>query len=208
MEPPNKAPMLFGDSQLERGAADLLELLYFVYDKGISAIAATMRGRLTQTQAAIVWLIHSEGARGRRMARKEIARRLHDWFDLGNPAITSALQLLAQPPLSLVRLIESTDSGREKSVFLTARGRCFAASMAARGQHLMQELLADLGKTLPDGQIIVGIEFLRLAVSFFQRLNPRPHLSAKNLWSGNRPDLMYTTGRPTRPRRPAREKIE
>jgi hypothetical protein len=195
MKPADKSPMPLRESQPDGSAADLLELLYFVYDKGISALAAAMRGRLTQTQASILWLIHSEGGRAPSMPRKEIARRLHDWFDLGNPAITSALQLLAQPPLSLLRLIESADSGREKRVFLTAKGQRFAASMATRGEALMQELLADLGRALPDDQIVAGIEFLRLAVSFFQRINPGPRLKDKNPGNGHRPERMDAAAR-------------
>ncbi|MBV8054860.1 MAG: hypothetical protein JO071_06420 [Deltaproteobacteria bacterium] len=190
MKPINREPIPSRKPRFEGSAAELLELLYFVYDKGISAISATMRGQLTQTQAAIVWLIHSEGGAAYSMPRKEIARRLHIWFDLGNPAITSALQSLAQPPLKLVRLTESADSGREKRVFLTLKGRHLVASMAARGQHLVQELIADLGKTLSNDQIIAGIEFLRLAVSYFQRINPRPRLKAEDLGNGNRANRM------------------
>jgi DNA-binding MarR family transcriptional regulator len=172
----NNAPMKLGEPP-DRRADDLLELLYFVYDKGISAISATMRGQLTQTQAAIIWLVHSEGDSARSMPRKEIARRLHDWFDLGNPAITSALQSLAQPPVKLVRLLESADSGREKRVFLTTKGVRFAAAMAIRGQHLVQQLIADLGAALSDDQITAGIEFLRLSVSFFGRINAGTRLT-------------------------------
>jgi DNA-binding MarR family transcriptional regulator len=198
MKPINRAPMSCREPQHQNSAGDLLQLLYFIHDKGISALAATMRGRLTQTQASILWLIHSEGGGARNMPRKEIARRLHDWFDLGNPAITSALQLLAQPPLSLLRLIDSAESGREKSVFLTAKGQRFVASMAARGQTLMQELLSDLAMTLPDDQIIAGIEFLRLAVAFFQRINPRPRWKEKNPGNGNKLKLIYTPERQRR----------
>jgi DNA-binding MarR family transcriptional regulator len=166
-------------------ADDLLELLYFVYDKGISAISATMRGQLTQTQAAIMWLVHSEGDTTHSMPRKEIARRLHDWFDLGNPAITSALQSLAQPPLMLVRLVESADSGREKRVFLTPKGQRYVASMARRGQHLVRQLITDLGTSLSNDQITAGIEFLRMAVAFFGRINPRPRLKIENPLNGD-----------------------
>jgi DNA-binding MarR family transcriptional regulator len=169
-----------GKSQLERSAAELLEILYFVHDKGISALGATMRGQLSRTQAAILWLIRSEGKNSRSMLRKDVARRLHNWFDLGSPAITTALQGLAQPPLGLVRLIENADSAREKKVLLTARGERYIASMAGRGRHLVRELLADLEKSLSVNEIAAGVEFLRLSVSFFQRIYPGPGLNAKN----------------------------
>jgi DNA-binding MarR family transcriptional regulator len=184
----NKPPMAFRKPRLEGSAAELLEVLYFVHDKGISAISATMRGQLTQTQASILWLIHSEGDATDGMPRKEVALRLHDWFDLGSPAITSALQSLAQPPLRLVRLVESSDSGREKRVFLTTKGQRFVASMATRGQDLMQELIADLGETLSDDQIFAGIEFLRSAVLFFRRIREKPRLRAENHRNGKKPN--------------------
>ena len=190
----NKPPMALRKPRLEGSAAELLEVLYFVHDKGISAISATMRGQLTQTQASILWLIHSEGDGTDGMPRKEVALRLHDWFDLGSPAITSALQSLAQPPLRLVRLVESSDSGREKRVFLTTKGQRFVASMATRGQDLMQELIADLGETLSDDQIFAGIEFLRSAVSFFRRIRERPRLRAGNHRNGKKPNGTHAAG--------------
>ncbi len=172
-------------SQLERNAAELLEILYFVHDKGISAIGATMRGRLSRTQASILWLIRSEGADARCMLRKDVARRLHNWFDLGSPAITTALQTLAEPPLRLVRLIGSADSGREKKVILTAKGEQFVASMAERGQRLVRELMSDLEKSLSEEEIAAGLEFLRASVSFFQRISPMRKLNARNFLNTN-----------------------
>ncbi len=166
--------------QLESSAAELLEILYFVHDKGISAIGATMRGRLSRTQASILWLIRSEGEDARSMLRKDVARRLHNWFDLGSPAITTALQALAQPPLGLVRLIGSADSGREKKVVLTAKGERFVVSMAERGRRVVRELVSDLEKSLSKDEIAAGLEFLRLSVSFFQRIYPGAGLNAES----------------------------
>ena len=167
-------------SQLQRNAAELLEILYFVHDKGISAIGATMRGRLSRTQASILWLIRAEGEDARGMLRKEVARRLHNWFDLGNPAITTALQTLAEPPLRLVRVIENADSAREKKVILTAKGERFVASMAERGQRLVRQLISDLEQSLSQEEISVGLEFLRASASFFQRIYPARKVTAQN----------------------------
>jgi DNA-binding MarR family transcriptional regulator len=160
------------ESQLESNAAELLEILYFVHDKGISAIGATMRGQLTRTQASILWLIRSEGGNSRSMLRKDVAKRLHNWFDLGSPAITTALQALAEPPLRLVRLIGNANSGREKKVILTAKGERFVTSMTERGQRLVRDLMTELEKSLTEEEIASGFEFLRASVSFFQRIYP------------------------------------
>lgn len=172
-------------SQLERNAAELLEILYFVHDKGISAIGATMRGQLSRTQASILWLIRSEGEEGCSMLRKDVAKRLHNWFDLGSPAITTALQGLAESPLRLVRLIGNADSGREKKVILTAKGERFVASMAERGQRLVRELISDLEKSLSEADIAAGLEFLRASVAFFQRIYPARGQSARRLAPAN-----------------------
>ena len=159
----------------EEHAAELLELIYFVYDKGIAALGDVMRGELTRTQSGILWLIRAEGENGRSLPRKQIAQRLHDWFDLSSPAITSALQALARPPLGLVRLIESADSGREKQVLLTAKGERLVIAMTARGREFVQELIAELRHDLSEAQILAGVGFLRLAVAFFQRIHPHRH---------------------------------
>ena len=172
-------------SKLERNAAELLEILYFVHDKGLSAIGATMRGPLSRTQASILWLIRSEGEDGRSMLRKDVAKRLHNWFDLGSPAITTALQALAEGPLRLVRLIGNTDSGREKKVVLTPKGERFIGSMADRGQSLVRELISDLERSLTADEIATGLEFLRASVAFFQRIYPARRLSAKRLANPN-----------------------
>jgi|SRR6516162_9216642 DNA-binding MarR family transcriptional regulator len=172
-------------SQLERNAAELLQILYFVHDKGISAIGATMRGQLSRTQASILWLIRSEGEDARCMPRKDVARRLHNWFDLGSPAITTALQTLAEPPLRLVRLIGNADSGREKKVILTAKGQHFVASMAERGQRLVRDLMSDLERSLSREEIAAGLEFLRASVSFFQRFSPARKPNARNFANSN-----------------------
>jgi len=167
--------------QVEEHAAELLELIYFVYDKGIPALAHVMRGELTRTQAGILWLIRAEGDYAGSLPRKDIAQRLHNWFDLSSPAITNALHALARPPLGLVRLVESTDSGREKRVFLTAKGERFLLAMTARGRQLVQGLIGDLGQDLSEAQIIAGVDFLRLAVAFFQRIHPNRRLNLTRL---------------------------
>ena len=183
-------------SQLEANAAELLEILYFVHDKGISAIGAAMRGQLSRTQASILWLIRSEGGTSRSMLRKDVARRLHNWFDLGSPAITIALQTLAEPPLRLVRIVGNADSGREKKVILTPRGERYILSMAERGQHLVRDLISDLEKSLSSDEIAAGFEFLRASVSFFQRIYPVRGVNARSAagTNGSDPDSVARFG--------------
>src|SRR2546426_11503085 len=119
---PQKASMI---APAERQASELLELFYPVHYRGNMALEDAMRGELTRKQAAIMWLIRSEGGTSGGMRRKDIVRKLGDWFDITNPAVTKALRGMMQPRLGLVRLAESADSAREKTVFLTSKGQRF-----------------------------------------------------------------------------------
>jgi DNA-binding MarR family transcriptional regulator len=111
-------------------ATELLELFYPIHYQGTMAVEDAMRGELTRKQAAILWLIRSAGTEnGRCIRRKEIVMRLQDWFDVSSPAITQALRRMARPPLGLVRLVEDSDSGREKRVLLTPKGERFISTM-------------------------------------------------------------------------------
>jgi DNA-binding MarR family transcriptional regulator len=154
-------------ARAERHAADLLELFYPVHYRTNMALEEAMRGELTRKQAAILWLIRSAGKNnGRCMRRKEIVLRLQDWFDVSSPAVTQALRRMARPPLSLVRLIEDTDSAREKQVILTPRGEEFIQTMVGRGRDFLGQTV----RQLPDEQVRGGIEFLAAAVAAVERL--------------------------------------
>ena len=155
----------------QRQAADLLELFYPVHYKSNMALEDAMRGRLTRKQAAIMWLIRSEGMNGQGMRRKDIERLLQDWFDVSSPAITKALRAMAGPPLGLVRLMEASDSGREKRVFLTPKGERFLLTMVERGRVFLLRLLAQLGEHLSEREVDYGVRFLRAGVAASERVN-------------------------------------
>jgi DNA-binding MarR family transcriptional regulator len=107
------------------------------------------------------------------MRRKEIVARLQDWFDVSSPAVTKALRHMARPPLSLVRLVEDAESGREKRVRLTSQGQRFVLGMIARGQDFLQKVV----EQLPDEQVREGIEFLRAGVAAYELV----HAQAANI---------------------------
>lgn len=123
-------------SDLRREAPGrLLELFYPIYYSVGYAIANTLRsGTLTRQQAAILWLIHSEGEDGRRMRRKDVERFLGDWFEVTNSAISKALRALARAPHELLLLVEDPNSGREKQIHLTPKGIAFVARMMHDGR--------------------------------------------------------------------------
>lgn len=157
-------------STIQRQAAELLELFYPVHYGGNMALEDAMRGALTRKQAAILWLIRSEGESARGMRRKDIFRKLQDWFDITSPAVTKALRAMMHPPLGLVRLAESADSAREKTVFLTAKGEQYLGTMVARGLHYMQRILEETAKELSTGEIDAGVKFLRGGIVGYERI--------------------------------------
>jgi DNA-binding MarR family transcriptional regulator len=162
----------------ERYAAELLELFYPIHYRGNMAVEDAMRGELTRKQAAIMWLIRSAGENGRELRRKEIVRRLQDWFDVSSPAVTKALRQMARAPLGLVRLVEDSDSAREKRVVLTPKGERFLLAMVARGRDFLQRAVV---QQLPQDQLRDGIEFLRAGVAAYERF----HAQSSNV-SGKR----------------------
>lgn len=135
----------------------LLELFYPIYYKVGYAIANTLRsGSLTRQQAAILWLIHSEGTAGRSMRRKEVERLLRDWFEVTNSAISKALRALSRPPHELLTLAEDPNSGREKQIHLTPKGIRYVDVMMENGR----EHCAWIAARLSDEDLAAGIRFM------------------------------------------------
>jgi DNA-binding MarR family transcriptional regulator len=153
-----------------RESADLLELFYPVHYRNNMALEQAMRGELSRKEAAILWLIRCAGT-GDQMRRKEIVRRLRDWFDVSSPSITQALRRMARPPMGLVRLLEDADSAREKRVILTPKGKQAIRTMVENGHAFLRRLIDQL----PENRVIGGIEFLRAAVVAVERVHSNGH---------------------------------
>ena len=112
--------------------AELVELFYPVHYTVGLAIEDIIRARvLTRKQAAILWLIRSEGRDQKMMPRKQIERFVSEWFELSNSEISKALRVMARPPLELIRIVESPNSGRERSIMLTPKGQRFIRDAVA-----------------------------------------------------------------------------
>lgn len=123
-------------------ARSFLELFYPVHYKiGIEIEDALREGDLTRHQAAILWLIRSEGEGGKRLGRKQIERSLTRFFELQSSALSKALRSLAREPLALITLVEHAESGREKDVVLTRRGQQRIERMVERGQTFIQTMV-------------------------------------------------------------------
>src|SRR5262245_7606320 len=156
-------------------AANLLEFAYPIHYQGEMALEDALRGGIpTRKQAAILWLIRSEGEQGRRMGRKDVQRLMQNWFEVSSSAITKAIRGMARPPLSLVQVVEDPHSGREKQVFVTPKGERFLLNMVTRGQQFLQQIV----EQIPEELVKTGIEFLGQATAAFERV--RATTTARN----------------------------
>src|SRR5271155_5067934 len=123
-------------------ATELIEFFYSVHYEIGTALEDVVRAeRLSRQQAAILWLIRSQGGPDVQMRRKDIELNLRRWFEVTSAAVSKSLRALMRPPLALIAITEDPHSGREKVVALTPKGRAFLDSAAARATTLLAELI-------------------------------------------------------------------
>lgn len=143
---------------------EFLDFFYQVhYRLGMSLEAAMCDGIVSRTQAAVLWLIASEIGDGGQIRRKDVEKRLRDWFDTSNSNMSKLLRDLAKEPQAFITQTESPDSGREKVITLTAEGKAFVKAMRARGFEYFQEGLDHM-----------SLEEMQHGAIFFEALFSRP----------------------------------
>ena len=148
MAPKTRAPV--------DAARQFLELYYPIhYQAGIGVEDALRGDNLSRHQVAVLWLIHSQGENGERMPRKAIVAALENWFEISNAAITKAVRSMADSPLELVLMHEDPNSGREKIIALTPKGKRHLADMIERATAYVQTIVDHMN----DEQIVSGIAF-------------------------------------------------
>lgn len=126
------------------------------YQLGLALEDVLRGGRLNRKQAAILWLIRTEGRAGGRIPRKLVHRALESWFDLRSPDVTKAIQGLSRAPLRLIRIVDHPESGREKCLTLTPRGERFVGSVSDAAAGFIHRLVA----TIDDRTLDAGARFL------------------------------------------------
>ncbi len=147
------------DSPITRDNApgNFLKLFYpYHYNVGMALEKALSNAVLDRHQTVILWLIHSQGSGNSEIPRKLIERQIGEWYELGSPAISKALRKLARPPLALIAIDESKNSGREKTIRLTDAGRRFVGEMMAKGNAFIARIVEHLS----DAQIHAGMDFM------------------------------------------------
>jgi DNA-binding PadR family transcriptional regulator len=139
------------------------ELLNFFYPMhyriGMDLEAVMCQGRISRKQAAILWLIHSRAAEDGWVRRKEIEIRLITWFESSNSNISKLLRDMSKPPLSLVKQVESPDSGREKVIRLTKAGEAFVDGMVEASIDYLSGQLSHV----TEEELRWGVDFFALS---------------------------------------------
>jgi len=162
-------------------ATELMEFFYSVhYEIGTALEDVVRADLLSRQQAAILWLIRSQGEDGLRMRRKHIESHVRRWFEVTSAALSRSLRAMMHPPLELIEIIEDPISGREKLVALTPKGKAFLDAAATQASAVLAELVED-----------VPLEVLDHAITYFRYLTG----AYQNAHARSRIRLIQSNGR-------------
>ncbi len=154
-------------------AADLIEFFYSVHYEIGTALEDMIRADLlSRQQAAILWLIRSQGGPGTRIRRKAIEANLRRWFEVTSGAVSKSLRGMMHAPLALIEITEDPRSGREKLIALTPKGRAFLDKAAGQATRLLASLIEDV----PPDVIDQAIVYFRHLTGAFENLQRRDRL--------------------------------
>jgi DNA-binding MarR family transcriptional regulator len=146
-------------------ATELMEFFYSVHYEIGTALEDVVRADvLSRQQAAILWLIRSQGDGGVRMRRKDIESNVRRWFEVTSAALSKSLRAMMHAPLELIEITEDPRSGREKLVALTLRGKAFLEVAATKAGTVLAELIEDAPLDVIDN----AITYFRYLTGAFQ----------------------------------------
>ena len=115
---------------------------------------------LSRQQIIILLLMFGEGENHSKMARKRIEAALSSWLELTSSSVSKAIRSLTTREVGLLTIDESPESGREKIVQLTPKGRKFVSKLVESGVNYIQTLVDQLGD-----------DELDMVVHIFERTN-------------------------------------
>ena len=171
--PPKKLDQkrLVSPNSYRRSAAtELMEFFYSVHYEIGTALEDVVRADvLSRQQAAILWLIRSQGDGGARMRRKDIESNVRRWFEVTSAALSKSLRALMHPPFEIIEITEDPRSGRKKLVALTPKGRAFLDAAAAKAGMVLAELIEDV----PLAVVGHAITYFRYLEGAFQSAQAR-----------------------------------
>jgi Winged helix DNA-binding domain len=141
-------------------ATELMEFFYSVHYEIGTALEDVVRADvLSRQQAAILWLIRSQGDGGVRMRRKDIESNVRRWFEVTSAALSKSLRTMMHAPLALI----------EKLVALTPRGKAFLEAAATKAGMVLAGLIEDA----PLDVIENAITYFRYLTGAFQSSRAR-----------------------------------
>ena len=135
---------------------------------------------LSRQQAAILWLIRSQGDDGSRMRRKDIESNVQRWFEVTSAALSKSLRAMMRPPLEVIEITEDPRSGREKLVALTPKGKAFLDTAATKAGMVLAELIEDVPLEVVDH----AITYFRYLTGAFPTLKRAAELGSFSLAAG------------------------
>jgi DNA-binding MarR family transcriptional regulator len=154
-------------------ATELMEFFYSVHYEIGTALEDVVRADvLSRQQAAILWLIRSQGEDGSRMRRKDIESNVQRWFEVTSAALSKSLRGMMHPPLELIEITEDPRSGREKLVVLTLKGKAFLDAAGTKAGMVLAELIEDVPLDVVDH----AITYFRYLTGAFQSSHARNRL--------------------------------
>lgn len=131
---------------------EFVDLFYRVhYRLGMTMEAAMCDGVVSRTQGAVLWLVASEIDAEGNIMRKEVERRLREWYETSDSNVSKLLRDLAKPPLEFITQRESPHSGREKVISLTPAGIEFIRAMKKRGHRYFDHALKHMSEEVMSG---------------------------------------------------------
>jgi len=167
-----QTPKVPDTAALAIGPADIMAYFYPIHYQ----ISTTMEdifsaGVLTRKQVVVLQFVFMESARGVSVPRKTIEQAMRRWFEMSTSAISKTLRALARPPLELVSITEDANSGRERVIELTPRGRKFLERTATRATDYFGTVIKDI-----DPQLLNHAKnyFEQLTEAYFATPKPEP----------------------------------
>lgn len=139
------------------------------YQIGVELEDVLRRGVLSRRQAAILWLIRSEGGARQSVSRKRVEALLTSFYEVTSSAITKSIRAMSHAPLELVRIEEDPASGRERRVALTRKGQKFVEAMAEDGRRFAAEVVRGLDRA----EIRAGAHFLDRVIGEVRKVRSR-----------------------------------
>lgn len=134
----------------DNAAAMFLDYFYPIhFSIGMRIEAGLMEcGQLDRHQTVIMWILRSELERSGKDAihRKDVVRLMTNWYDITSSSVSKALRALSREPLGFITLHEDPNSGREKLIKMTERGREHCDQMIASACKVIRRITDHFSK--------------------------------------------------------------